>query len=241
MLTIFLRAFVLYAVMLITLRGMGKHQLGQYQPYEFAMAMLIADLVSTPMSEVSTPLLHGLLPVAALFVTHGVITLLCMRFDRVRSVLSGKPCVIAADGIIDRRQLTRLCLSLSDLLEGLRTAGILDLKDLGTAIIEANGTVSAFPQSASRPPTAEEMGIATPREGLPLMLILDGRIQSNNLKTSGHQEDWLLEILNRYGLSPKAVLLASLDTMGGLRIQTMDGALITLQALKPQEVSWSCG
>ena len=238
MLTLFLRAFVLYIVMLITLRGMGKHQLGQYQPYEFAMAMLIADLVSTPMSDVSTPLLHGVLPVAALFVTHGVITLLCMRSDRMRSIISGKPCVVVTNGVINRRELTRLCLSLSDLLEGLRAAGILDPKDLGTAIIEANGTISAFPESQSRPPTAAEMRVDTPREGLPLMLVLDGRIQTNNLTTSGQSEKWLMELLGHYNLKAQDVLLASLDTQGGLRVQDMNGALLTMQALRPEEVCW---
>lgn len=238
MLTIFLRAFVLYVIMLATLRGMGKLQLGQYQPYEFAMAMLIADLVSTPMSEVSTPLLHGVLPIAALFITHGVITLMCMRSDRVRAIISGKPSVVISEGVIDKRELTRLCLSLSDLLEGLRMAGILDPKDLGTAVIEANGAISAFPSSQNRPPTASEMNVPTPREGLPLMLILDGRIQPNNLIASGQSEDWLLKLLGQYNLKPDDVLIASLDTEGALRVQDMNGALLSLRALARGEVRW---
>ncbi|MEF9894359.1 MAG: DUF421 domain-containing protein [Clostridia bacterium] len=241
MLTIFLRAFTLYFIMLLTLRGMGKHQLGQYQPYEFAMAMLIADLVSAPMSTVSTPLLHGILPIAALFVSHGVLTLLCMRSDRIRAFISGKPAVVISDGVIDRKELTRLCLSLSDLMEGLRISGILDPQNLGTAIIEANGTVSAFPASGARPPTADELNIKVKREGLPLMLILDGRLQVHNLATSGKDERWLFALLAHYNLTAEKVLLASLDTTGQLRVQTMDEVILSMKALSESEVCWSCG
>ena len=95
MLTIFIRAILLYVVLMLTMRAMGKRQLGQFQPYEFVMVMLIANLVSTPMSDVSTPLLTGLLPVAALFIVHTLITLACMRSDRMRALLSGTPPILA--------------------------------------------------------------------------------------------------------------------------------------------------
>lgn len=238
MLTIFLRAFVLYLIMLLTLRGMGKHQLGQFQPYEFAMAILIANLISTPMSDVATPLLHGALPIAALFITHGVITLLVMRFDGFRAFISGKPSIVVSSGVIDREELQKLCLTLSDLLEGMRSKGILDPQELDTAIVEADGSVSAFPLSQKRPPTAEELGVATARHGMPLMLIMDGRVQSMNLKMSGQDEPWLNELLKHYNLTPRDVLLASLDTEGMLRVQDMRGALISMQAMNGAEVGW---
>ena len=126
MFTLFLRALILYVVMIVTMRGLGKRQLGQFQPYEFAMAILLADLISTPMESVSTPLLYGILPVMALFAVHSLITLLSLKSDRVRAFVSGKPSVIISRGVINERELKRLCLSLSDLLEGLRNVGILD-------------------------------------------------------------------------------------------------------------------
>jgi Predicted membrane protein len=236
--TIFLRAFVLYALMLLTIRGMGKHQLGQYQPYELALAMLIANLASTPMSNVSTPLLHGALPIAALFVTHGVITLLCMRSDSFRAFISGRPSVVVTAGVIDRAELSRLCISLSDLLEGVRTCGILNPDDLGTAIIEADGSVSAFPNEKSRTPTTEELSIPTTYEGLSLMLIMDGNIQVKNLEISRQDERWLTTLLAHYNLKPQDVLLASLDTSGTLRVQDSSDALLHMQALSPEEVCW---
>lgn len=236
--TIFLRTFALYVIMLLTLRGMGKHQLGQYQPYEFAMAMLIANLLSTPMSDVATPLLHGILPVAAMFIIHGVITLLCMRSDGFRSFISGKPALVVSNGVIDRAELGRLCLTLSDLLEGMRSAGILDPQDMDTAIIEADGTVSAFPFSSKRPPNTEEMKIDVRREGMPLMLIMDGRLQVKNLEISGQDEQWLDQLLGHYNMNKRDIFLASLDTSGTLRVQDMQGALLTMNALAPEEVHW---
>ena len=236
--TVFLRAFTLYIVMLVTLRGMGKHQLGQFQPYEFAMAMLIANLISTPMSDISTPLLHGVLPVAALFITHGVITLLCMRSDGFRAFVSGKPSLVVSNGVIDRAELNRLCLTLSDLLEGGRQAGILHPQDMETAIVEADGSVSAFPIASRRPVHTEELNIPTQREGMPLMLVMDGRLQPGNLQMSGQDASWLEALLSHYHLTVPQVLLASLDTQGELRVQDMRGALITMQALGPEEAGW---
>ena len=174
MFTLFFRGALLYVVMIVTMRALGKRQLGELEPYELAMTILLADLISSPMESVSTPLLHGLLPVAAMFVVHGVITLASMRWDRFRALASGKPALVINRGVIDRRELDRLCLSLSDLLEGLRGAGFLDPAEVGTAIVEANGAITAFPAAGDRPPKTSEMNIDPGYEGLPLALTLKG-------------------------------------------------------------------
>lgn len=238
MLTIFIRAFVLYIITALTLRAMGKHQLGQYQPYELALAFIIADIVSTPMSDVSTPITYGILPVAALFCAHGIITILCMRFDSIRAIVSGKPAVIVSNGVINQKELKRLCLGLSDLLEGLRIAGVLDPKDLGTAIVEANGVITAFPKSDSRPPTASEMGVQAQAQTLPLMLVLDGKLQRANLKTSGKDEVWLDGIMSKHAIKRDETLIASLDASGTMRIQDMTGMIKSFKAMDESDVIW---
>ena len=236
MLTIFLRAIILYGVTILTLRAMGKQQLGQFQPYEFALAIMIADLMAAPMGDISTPLLHGVMPVAALFIVHSALTLLSMKSDRFRAVLSGKPSVVVKNGVIDRAELARLCLSMSDLLEGLRESGLLDPKHVGTAIVEADGTISAFPISQQRPVNPADLKLATQYEGLPLPLVLDGKVQRANLQKSGQSEDWLLELLALYNLEPRDALLASLSTTGQMRVQDMRGATLDFEALAPAEV-----
>lgn len=238
MLTIFTRAILLYVVLMLTMRAMGKRQLGQFQPYEFVMVMLIANLVSTPMSDIATPLLSGLLPVAALFVVHSLITQACMRSDRVRAVISGKPSLIVSKGVIQQDELRRLNLTLADLLEGVRACGILDPGEVCTAIMESNGTISAFPFSDKRPPQTGEMGLDPGYEGMPMILIMDGRVQKNNLSSAQLDEKWLEGQLSRRSLCPGDVFLGVLDTQGRLSVQDRQGNVVQLQAIAPGEVKW---
>ena len=236
--TLFFRAMILYVLMILVMRGMGKGQLGQFQPYELVMAILLADIFATPMESVSTPLLSGIVPVAALFVVHGILTLLCARFDAVRAFVSGKPAILIERGEIRQDEMRRLCISLSDLTEGLRCAGILDPSEAGTAILESNGTLTAFPDAEHRPPETREMGIRTEYEGMPLMLIADGRLQKTNLKMSGLKSRALREILNARGFSEKGIYLALLDTHGRLTVTLKDGGMLRFQAMAPGEVNW---
>ncbi len=238
MFTHFLRGALLYIVMIVTMRALGKRQLGEFEPYELAMTILLADLISSPMESVSTPLLHGLLPVAAMFVVHGAVTLASLRWDRFRALVSGKPAVVINRGEIDQRQLDRLCLSLSDLLEGLRGAGFLDPAEVGTAVVEANGTITAFPASDGRPAKASELDIRPGYEGLPMVLIADGRVQPNNLSQTGLDAAWLDGVLKGRGLAPEGVYLASLDTQGRMTLQMKGGGLMRFEALAPGEVKW---
>ena len=238
MFTLFFRAMLLYILLIVTMRALGKRQLGELQPYEFALTILLAEIIADPISSVSTPLLYGLLPVAAVVVVHGVISILCMKSDKIRAVVSGKPTLVINRGVIDRKALNGLCLSLSDLLEGLRSAGFLDPAEVGTAVVEANGTISAFEDACSRPPRAGEMNLQTGYEGIPMILIMDGRIQPHNLRQAGRDEAWITALLNVRGLTPRAVYLASLDTRGSLLLQLMDGQVLRLQALQESEVIW---
>ena len=173
-----------------------------------------------------------------MFVVHGVITLASLRWDRFRALVSGKPALVINRGVIDQRELDRLCLSLADLLEGLRGAGYLDPAEVGTAIVEANGTITAFPMAAERPPKAGELDLDPGYEGLPLALITDGRIQPNNLKKTGQSAEWLVRLLADRGLRAQKVFLASLDTQGRLTVQLAGGGLMRFQAMAPEEVAW---
>ncbi|MBQ8953094.1 MAG: DUF421 domain-containing protein [Clostridia bacterium] len=238
MLTLFIRAIILYVALVAFTRAMGKRQLGQFQPYEFVMTMLIADLVAVPMSDVSTPLLHGLLPVAAMFVVHSLITLLSLRSDRMRSFFSGKPSVIIARGVWQQAEMQRLCLTISDVLEGLHAAGILDPTEAETALVEANGSISAFPRSALRPATAQDMGVKSVYQGAPVILVMDGRVQAGSLAAAGLEEGWLRDRLSARGLSPEQAFFCTLDTQGVMTVQDRQGNVTRLQALDSAEVSW---
>lgn len=238
MFTLFLRAVLLYGVMILVVRILGKRQLGEFQPYELALTILLADIISEPIGSVSTPLLYGLLPVAGVMVVNGALSVISMKSDKLRAIISGKPTLVISGGVINRRELDRLCLSLSDLLEGLRSAGCPDPSEVGAAIVEANGTISAFPDAASRPPKACELGLDPPPEGLPLPLVMDGRVQHANLRQAGRDSLWLKRLLSRRGLALKDIYLASLDTQGRLTLQLTNGSLLRFRVMDEGEVAW---
>ena len=238
MFTLFVRAVLLYAVMILVMRGLGKRQLGEFEPYELALTILLADIISGPIGSVSTPLLYGLIPVSAVFVLHGLLSLACMKSDKLRAIISGKPTVVVSKGVIRRRELEKLCLSLADLMEGLRAAGFLDPSEVGTAIIEANGSITAFADAASRPPQMRDLQLPAGYEGMPLHLIMDGRVQRHNLAASGKDAAWLDGLLRPRGLSVKGVYLATLDTQGRMTLQLHDGGVLRFQAMNAREVKW---
>ena len=238
MLTLFLRAMILYLIMILVMRGLGRRQLGQYQPYEFAMMILLADVISTPMESVSTPLMQGLLPVAAMFVVHCDITLISIKSDKLRAVISGKPVMVISKGVINEKELKKLCLGLNDLLEGLRGCGMIDPADVGTAIVEPNGGISAFPRSTQRPPNTSEMNIDPGYEGLPMILVMDGRVQPHNLAQCQRDERWLRGVLNGLGMEIENTYFASVDTQGMLTAQPMGGGVVSAQAIPSGEVRW---
>ena len=238
MFTLFLRAMLLYAVLILTMRALGKRQLGELQPYEFALTILLADIISEPVASVSTPLLYGLLPVAAVVVLHGIISIACLKSEKIHAIISGKPTLVINRGVINRAALDELCISLADLLEGLRSAGFLDPAEVGTAVVEANGSVSAFQTAADRPPKACELNLNPGYEGMPMFVVMDGKIQQYNLGQTRRDAAWLNGLLADHGLSADAVYLASLDTQGRMTVQLMDGCTLRFQALQPEEVLW---
>lgn len=238
MLTIFLRGVILYLVMIMVMRGLGRRELGQFQPYEFVMMVLLAEIIASPMESVSTPLIHGLLPAAALFVTHSAITLISYKSDKFRAFISGKPVLVISKGVINEQELKRLCMGLNDLLEGVRGCGILDPAEVGTAIVEPNGSISAFPRSSKRPPYTAEMNIDAGYEGLPMILVMDGRIQPHNLNQCLRDETWLREMLGSLGMTPEETYFASVDTKGVMTAQKKGEGIKQLQVIAPGEVGW---
>ena len=129
----------------LAMRLMGKRQVGQLQPFELVVAIMIADLASTPMESLDIPLWRGIIPLAATVTLHQLFTLLSLKSQRMRAFFSGTPTVVIHRGKIDAKALERLCFNLNDLLEELRTGGILSPTEVGTAIMETSGKLSVFP------------------------------------------------------------------------------------------------
>ena len=240
MLTVFLRSVILFVLAVVFVRIMGKRQVGQLQPFELVVAILIANLAVTPMADVGTPLLYGIVPMMGLVVLHGLFTLISMKSQKLREIFSGKPTVVIKNGVIQLKELEKLCMNLNDLLEELRTGGVLNPADVGTAVAETSGKVTVFPKAPKRPLTPEDMSIATGYEGLPMTLILDGTIEKNNMNAGKIPEEWLFDTLRQHGFgSPREVLLCSLDTSGKMFLQgkQLNQSMI-VDAMPPNGIGW---
>ena len=159
MLTIFVRSVLLFVAAVASMRVMGKRQVGQLQPYELVVVIMIAELAATPMGSVGIPLLYGLVPMIALIVCHGIMTALCMRSGKFRLLICGQPTVLIRNGAICEKEMRKTAMTLNDLMEALRLGGALDPSEVGTAVLETGGHMTVFPKAQARPLTPEDMGL----------------------------------------------------------------------------------
>lgn len=229
MMTMFLRAMILFVSAVVSMRLMGKRQVGQFQPFELVVAIMIAELAATPMENVGTPMLYGLVPMMALVVLHGLMTLLAMKSQWWRRLINGEPTVLVKEGVIQQEALEKLCFSLSDLMEELRMSGILDMAQVGTAIMETSGQVSVFPKAEQRPLTPEDLNMPVKQEGIPVPLVLDGKLQSAHLTSAGLTEERFKRQLKGLGFKDFGeVLFASLNPAGEMLVQGYQAGQIHL-------------
>ena len=240
MIAILIRSVLLVCFAILAMRLMGKRQIGQLQPFELVIAIMIADLASTPMASLDIPLWHGVVPLFITVALHQLFTLLSLKSQRLRAFFSGRPTVVIRNGQIDYKALEKLCFNLNDLLEELRTGGVLTPTEVGTAIMETSGKISVFPKSQNRPLTPQDMEIQTGYEGIPLTLVMDGQLQKSNLSLCGQDEVWLRKQLNLLGYkSMRDVLLCYLDTDGRINVHPYANQLpASAQVLAQSEVKW---
>lgn len=221
MLIVFVRTFIIYAVVVVLIRLMGKRQIGQLEPYELVVAVMIAELAAIPMEDKAIPLVHGLIPIFTLFFIQVCISYINMKSLWFRSFMDGSPSIVIRNGKIDIDELAKARYNINELLEQLRTKGYANIADVEFAILETSGNLSVIPKSQKRPLTPADLHIDTGYEGLPLPLVLDGTIQRDNLSDAGLTVDWLVSELAKLGIDDvNEVFFASLDTQGNLFYQT---------------------
>ena len=241
MLTGFIRTVILFCVTTIVMRLMGKRQLAQLQPYEVVITLMISDLATQPMNDVEIPLLSGVVSILTLLLMHSLLSSLSFWSIRLRAIICGRPSVLVRNGRICEDELSRLCFDLSDLMEGIRSQGLIGLQETGSVILETNGALSVFPSAENRPATRGEQGLDSRYDGIPLTLILDGHVQRRMLTMCAKDEAWLSEQLKAQGIEQaKNVLIALLTTQGILLVQEKgeNGRLIHIPALDEKEVAW---
>lgn len=197
MLIIFVRTLILYILIVVVLRLMGKRQIGQLQPSELVVALVIADLAAVPMAEVGIPLINGIIPIITLFIMEELLSYLSLKSVRMRGMISGKPSILIERGIIMEKELERLRYNLNDLLEQLRLKNFSNVEDVNYAILETSGQLSVIPKEEKKPVTLKDMNIKTQTQYLSVTVIIDGRIISDNLYKIGLSNNWLTNELKK--------------------------------------------
>lgn len=222
MLVTYIRSIVLYVIVLIVTRLMGKREIGQLQPFEFVISIMIADLATIPMSEVGVPIFDGIIPIFSLLIMHLIITVLNLKSMKFRSIVCGKPAILVNKGKINEQVLEKERFDLSELQEKLREKDIFDMSDVDYVILETNGEISVILKPNKRNVTLEDLKIEGEILGLAYNLILDGKVMSQNLKTIGKNNKWLVKQLKKFNLKPEEVLIATINEKGEFFCQKKD-------------------
>lgn len=219
MLLIFVRTIIIYAVVLFVMRFMGKREIGQMQPFELVIAIMFADLASTPMSEIGIPILYGIIPIFGLLFIHIIISLLNIKSIRAREIICGKPRILINNGFIDEGALIKENFTINELQERLRVNNVFNLGDVEYAILETSGQISVIVKSEKRNITPEDLKIKLPEAKISYDLVIDGKIMYDNLKKLNKSKEWLEEKLLDYKIAASDALVFILNGDGSFYLQ----------------------
>ena len=229
--TIIIRSTVIYFIVLFLLRLMGKRQIGEMQPYELVITLVIADLATVPMAETALPLVHGIIPLFTLMVLHYIISLLSRKSLYFRKLFNGKPIILINPDGIDFKALKKLNMNLNDLQESLRTCNYFNLEEVLYAILQTNGALVVVPRAQYAPLTAEDVGIDKQKASLPIMIIIKGKFVKENMTIAGLDESYVRDQLLSAGiLDYKDVELATINNEGKMYIQKKNSPFISFQS-----------
>ena len=222
---IFSRTLIVYFALLVTMRLLGKRQLGEMELSEFVLAALIADLASHPLQDLGIPMINGLAPVLTLFCCEILISWLSMKSIRLRSILFGKPSILIRRGKIDQKEMDKNRFTSDELMQNLRNLGCLDISRIEYAVLETDGQLNVIKYPSEQPVTAGQMNIASSDTGYPLTVISSGRIIEENLKFLGRDQGWLRQELEQRGIeSVKDVYLMLLSEGGQIYLAQKEGS-----------------
>ena len=207
MLITFFRAIVLYILVLVVMRLMGKREIGQMQPLELAISIMIADLATLPMTETGVPISNGIIPILGLLVMHLTISMLNLKSTKAREIICGKPAILIFRGKVDEKVLKKERFTINELEERL----IFNIGDVEYAVLETSGQVTVIPKPNKRATTPEDFNIEPKYEGIPYDLVVDGKVMYKNLEKLGKNYVWLQKQTEKFGIRPEQALIVTID------------------------------
>lgn len=222
MLITLIRTIILYILVLIVMRLMGKREIGQLQPFELAISIMIADLASIPMTDTGIPITNGIIPILGLLVMHLLISLINIKSIKARELLCGRPTILVYRGRIDEKALKKERFTINELEERLRGNNVFNLGDVEYAILETSGQVTVIQKPNKRTTIPEDFNIMPEYEGIPYDLVLDGKILDENLQKIGKNEAWLRKAVSQFKTTPEKALIVTYDGKGQIFCQEKD-------------------
>ncbi len=220
MLVLFLRTILLYVLVFVVLRLMGKRQLNDLQPFDLVVTLLMAELVTEPITDPAIPLLYGLVPIVAIYLMQQLVSYLSLKSERVRAAVCGKSIIVIEKGVVQEDAMRKARYTLNDLFEQLRDKDVFDIARVEYAILETNGNLSILLKGPMHTPSLQDLQLPAPAAMPCYMLILDGKVHDRVLRESGHSMQWLSMQLKKMGFySAKDVFFASLAADGTLHVQ----------------------
>ncbi len=235
MLTIIFRAIIIYIIVLFVFRVMGKRQIGQMQPFELVITLIIADLATIPMAEISVPVLHGIVPLLTLVIMHFVISLIVKLSPMVAGFVSGKPVIVINPKGIDYKAMKQLEISVDDLFEAIRGQGYFAIEQVQYAIMETTGKISVMPKSEFAPVTNSDMSLDIEESFIPINLISEGKLMKDNFSIANVTEERIIQFVKKKTNSHvkiKNVLLLTFEKSGNIFLQMKDGEGMSFQGEK---------
>ena len=206
------------------MRLMGKRQAGELQPFELIIAVMIAEVASTPMDGAGIPITYGIVPIITLLVLHNAIAFVSLKSQKARAFFSGKPSIIIRKGVIMDKELKRLNYNLNDLIEQLRSKDVISISDVYYAVLETNGELSIMLKPGKRNVQPEDMNMQPDNPGFCYDIILDGKLKQESLERLGYTKADVLSVLSHNNIRHiKNVFIATSDESGSVFIQDYNG------------------
>lgn len=216
MLITLIRTVILYGLVLCTFRILGKRQVGQLQPADLVITLMLSEILVIPMQDTHIPLMNTFIPVLTLIALEIFVSLLCTKSIRARTILQGNSIVIIRDGKLMQRQLKKLRFTVDDLLEALRKKDIFDISEVQYAIVETDGTLSVLPKPAERDAKAKYLHAEEPDNGIPCVVISDGKLIKTQLAECNMTVPKLEALLKKKHICTQEILLMTLDKAGNM-------------------------
>ena len=236
--TLITRSIIIYSLVFFLIRLMGKRQIGEMQPFELVITLIIADLATIPMAETALPLVHGIIPIITLAILHYLLTFVSQKSLKFRKWLNGKPVIVINPDGIDFQAMKKLNMNFNDLMEGIRGCGYFNLEEILYAIMQTNGTLTILPRSAYAPLNATSVGIKVESASLPIILMTKGKAIKENLVITKLDENFIDMQLKKLNLPKREVAFLSINSNGKMYIQPQNGKYIVVETNYKGEGNW---